>query len=351
MQIHLLTGFLGSGKTTAIHQAYRLLSANGIKTGIITNDQGSVLVDGNFFNNQDIPSRQVMNGCFCCNYNDLDANIESLIETNGTQVIFAESVGSCTDIVATVLRPLLRFRPQATTTVSTFADVRLLELILNGAGGFDESVRYIYLKQLEEAGIVVINKTDLVNQSKLMEIKTLMEEKFGGKELLYQNSMDPQQIKNWLDRLDEFRFTGLKPLTIDYDIYAEGEARLAWYDQELELYTSDNSALQQTEELINLIYEKIFAGSYSIGHLKFLVDGKQKVSFTSPIQERIALEIKPVKMASLLINIRVQVEPATMEELISEAIKEIEQKSGCKIITNSLSAFQPGYPRPTYRIE
>src|SRR4051812_6642060 len=110
MKIHLLSGFLGSGKTTAIqHACYHLLQEHN-KVGVITNDQGIKLVDANFFESLSIPNRKVINGCFCCNYNELDGAIQSLIATNNPDVIFAESVGSCTDIVATVLKPLQRLR-------------------------------------------------------------------------------------------------------------------------------------------------------------------------------------------------------------------------------------------------
>src|SRR6187431_221942 len=87
MKIHLLSGFLGSGKTTAIQHASRVLLGQGIKTGIITNDQGIKLVDGDFFKGLGVPNRQVINGCFCCNYNDLENHIVSLTEANGTEMI------------------------------------------------------------------------------------------------------------------------------------------------------------------------------------------------------------------------------------------------------------------------
>src|SRR3954467_4033137 len=154
MKIHLLSGFLGSGKTTAIqHACYHLLQQH-IRVGVITNDQGIKLVDGNFFQSLGIPNRQVVNGCFCCNYNNLDASVQSLIATNNPDVIFAESVGSCTDIVATVLKPLEHLRKKVQVSLSTFADVRLLQMVLLGNSQlFDENVRYIYNKQLEEAEI------------------------------------------------------------------------------------------------------------------------------------------------------------------------------------------------------
>jgi hypothetical protein len=136
-------------------------------------------VDNHFFESLQIPSRQVINGCFCCNYNDLAAAILSLIETNQTEVIFAESVGSCTDIVATVLKPLLFSYPGAQVTVSVFADARLLEMMLsNKKHAFAETVCYIYLKQLEEAGIIVINKIDLIGSEVLSGIKQYMQQHY-----------------------------------------------------------------------------------------------------------------------------------------------------------------------------
>jgi G3E family GTPase len=106
-----------------------VLQSDNKKVGVITNDQGIILVDTGYFQSNAIPNRQVINGCFCCNYDSLDENIESLIKTNDPDVIFAESVGSCTDIVATVMKPLQQFKKDIAVTVSTFADARLLHML------------------------------------------------------------------------------------------------------------------------------------------------------------------------------------------------------------------------------
>ncbi len=361
MKIHLLTGFLGSGKTTAIQQASRMLLRSGISTGVITNDQGTKLVDGDFFKAMNIPGRQVMNGCFCCNYNDLADSIQSLIESDSTKVIFAESVGSCTDIVATVLKPLLKFRPDAQVTVSTFADIRLLRMILDGkTNSFDETVNYIYRKQLEEAGIIIINKIDLVSEAELQAIKQIMKEKYSNKVLLYQNSLDEDSIQQWLHTLAHYHSAGsLQSLLVDYDMYAAGEAQLAWFDQELEIHSGGNNAMVDTEYLINNIYKKITAQQYPIGHLKFLVNGGIKISFTSSSEPVASLRIgskessgeQPATLATLLINIRVQTTPEKITQLVNKTIHELEMQSGSKVIVNSVTSFQPGYPKPVHRIE
>ena len=352
MKIHLLSGFLGSGKTTAIQQAIHVLIQQGIKTGVITNDQGTQLVDGGLFKKLGFPNREVINGCFCCNYNDLDASIVSLSETDATEVIFAESVGSCTDIVATVLKPMLQFRPGTHVTLSTFADARLLQMILNdGAGSFDDAVRYIYLQQLKEASIIVVNKIDLMDEAALLEIKIMMRKKYNSKILLYQNSLNTDSIQQWLQVLDSCHSSPALPsLNIDYDVYATGEAKLAWIDQLLEICSPHNNAIELATDLANAIYTAICKQQYPIGHLKFLLNDETKISFTSSMEAPAPVILQPATSASLLINIRVQTAPENITRLISNAIAAIETISGCSIIVHNHSAFQPGYPRPAHRI-
>lgn len=355
MKIHLIGGFLGSGKTTAIRHACGVLVKQGIKAGVVTNDQGVRLVDGSFFESLHIPARQVTGGCFCCHYNDLDGNIQSLIETDESEVIFAESVGSCTDIVATVMKPLLRFRPDLQITVSIFADACLLHMLLKeNPSFFDENIRYIYFKQLEEAGILIINKIDLISDERLKELKDILRKKYAGKIMLCQNSLDGDSVEQWLRLLDNDRSAGgLPSLRIDYDIYGAGEARLAWLDEEIEIYSHTNKAVQAAVDLIQIIHHAIRQKDYPIGHLKFLLNGETKISFTSTSRFEIPVAAKEEKAFSvaLLINARVEADPEKLSQLVADSIRKAAIRTGCSITVNSLSAFQPGYPRPTYRIQ
>ncbi len=354
MKIHVLSGFLGSGKTTAIEQACRQLVSKNIGAGVITNDQGIKLVDAQYFKSRNITTRQVGNGCFCCNYDELEAQIQSLADVDGPELIFAESVGSCTDIVATVIRPLLKYHAGVEVRFSTFADVRLLHLLLSGKPtSFDEQVRYIYYKQLEEAGLIVVSKVDLIDHSSLEEVKQMVRERYAGKPVLYQNSLDTAGITRWLQVADQYPAGyGLPSSEIDYDIYAGGEARLAWLDQELEIYSAAMRARQDAVELMNRIYQKITERRWPIGHLKFSVDGATKLSFTAGMEDGIKAELaqKPAVSCAVLINARIQTDPESLSQLVSAAVEEVEAESGCRITAVTKSSFQPGYPRPTHRI-
>ena len=352
MKIHLLCGFLGSGKTTAIQQASLALLQQGVKTGVVTNDQGSQLVDGGWFQFLNIPQRQVVNGCFCCNYQQLEAGIGSLSAAMGIETIFAESVGSCTDIVATVVKPLLQCHATAQITVSSFADVRLLQMILDKTGNsFDEEVRYIYLKQLEEAGIIVVNKIDLISSQQLELVKATMQEQYGGKIILYQDSLDKDCIRHWLNVLETYRSVkSLSSLAIDYDIYAAGEAKMGWVDHSLEIIAANGNALRLAEKMINSIYESVVNFQYPIGHIKFLVNNSLKISFTSAAETAAILPKAPAASVSLLINMRVQAAPAILVELIEKAVSEAQIESGCTVVQGDLAAFRPGYPMPLHRL-
>lgn len=353
MKIHLLSGFLGSGKTTAIQYACHELTKIPKTIGVITNDQGISLVDGDYFEHLNIPNRQVINGCFCCNYNDLDQSINSLIATNKPDIIFAESVGSCTDIVATVMKPLFSFYPEIQVSFSTFADIRLLRILLKeNAQVFDESVRYIYFKQLEEAEVIVVSKIDLIDNETLQEIKQIMNEKYGNKLLLYQNTLDPISLQQWLDVLDHQLIEMPRSLQIDYEVYGQGEAKLAWHDQVIEIYSPDYNPDQSAVDLMKMLYQKIRLNKYPVGHLKFLLNGEKKISFTYHPEEKLldTFESKKNNSATLLINARVQTSPERLSQIMSEAIKETEIKSNCKIVLKTIASFQPGFPKPTYRI-
>lgn len=353
MKIHLLSGFLGSGKTTAIQHACRELIEKQERVGVITNDQGISLVDGGFFEHLNIPGRQVVNGCFCCNYHDLEKNIQSLTAVNNPEIIFAESVGSCTDIVATVIKPLFLFHPETQVAFSTFADVRLLKMLLKeGAPVFDKSVTYIYFKQLEEAAIIVVSKIDLIEDEALQEIKQMMTERYGDKILLYQNSLDPVSIRQWIQLLDNHNIKKPSSLQIDYEVYGEGEAKLAWHDQVVEIDNPGENAMGDAIKLMRTIYKNIQLERYAVGHLKFLLNGELKISFAYESTEELldAIEIKKSKSATLLINARVQTTPEILSQLVSDAIRETEIMQHCSITQKSMASFQPGFPKPSYRI-
>lgn len=358
MKLLIVGGFLASGKTTAIYGAAQQLTAMGRRVGVLTNDQGKQQVDTGFIRNRGIPNEEVAGSCFCCNFNAMAAGIQNLQASGQPDIIFAESVGSCTDLAATIINPLLTLQSDNYDIVlSVFADIRLLVAFLKDEQPvFYENVSYIFQKQLDEADIIIANKADILSAKELNEAKSIVSAAFPDKTILYQNSLSKEEILNWLEVCDDYCNTTLRTtLDIDYDRYGAGEAELVWLDEELGIITQDNSAVETALLLANTIYNKIKSRNYPIGHLKFLLDNGQqqtKISFSS-FHETTGVDTNNIEASArvvLLINARVQTIPNVLREIVSDAIVETENTTASKITEYAVSAFQPGYPRPTYRV-
>jgi Ni2+-binding GTPase involved in maturation of urease and hydrogenase len=357
MRVHLVGGFLGSGKTTAIIAAAKHLIAQGQRVGIVTNDQGKYLVDTGFFKLADLPTVEVTGGCFCCNYDDLDARLEQLAASARPDVIFAESVGSCADLVATVIKPLLELRMLEFTpaSLSVFADSRLLRLrLLNEPMPFNEDVCYIFDKQIEEAGLLVVNKVDLLTSPRFENLNLLVARRYPAKSILFQNSLAPGSATNWLRRLstEGAGFVPTRSLDIDYQRYGAGEARLAWLDQILSIDLAGRDGRQVVQGLIEEFLAALQAQPAAIGHVKFLASssggGSCKLSFTTLGETGWQARIPelPGKQLSLLVNARVEMDARKLQTLFEDVL----QHSGLDYHLQSSQSFHPSQPNPTHRI-
>lgn len=356
MKINLISGFLGSGKTTAIQKACSILMASGNNVGVITNDQGDELVDTAYIRSYGIPVREVTAGCFCCNYNQLADELSSLRTREQPSIIFAETVGSCTDLIATVAKPLEKFNTDMSIVISVFADAAFLHSLISGKASFlNDEVRYIYKNQLMEADILVINKVDLLSDDKVSVVKDTLAKEFPSRILIFQNSLDDVSVQRYLDTVLEFQADAKRTsLTIDYDTYAEGEAMMGWFDQWLIIDNPDGRAYDVAIDLIVRVATEIRRRGLTIGHLKFLLDDgarRKKISYTT-FDTNPAIQREAVKMnrVSLLINARIQAFPTEIHSIVTAAQAEIGRSSGSSLRITKQAAFQPGYPRPTHRM-
>lgn len=356
MKMYLIGGFLGSGKTTAIVNASRQLTMGKKKVAVITNDQGDQQVDSALIKSLGFHGKEVTHGCFCCNYDQLAAHIQELTEDFHPDIIFAESVGSCTDLVATIAKPLAIFRPDLDVVISVFADATLVSSLLEGTSLFiQESVRYIFKKQLEEADLLVINKSDLVSTAKKTRLTEMMTMEYPGKKILFQNSLEEDGISQWLEMMDQF----MRPLrrislTLDYDRYAEGEAKLAWLDKNISIRSMQGEAAMIASKIIRAIHKGIQENHLMIGHLKFFIETEKwqtKISFTSTGSDSLSsIPDQWINSASMLINARVQTDPELLRRIVDSALAHTSQDEECAIEMENESVFKPGYPRPTHRL-
>src|SRR5262245_65434598 len=106
LQFVMVGGFLGAGKTTTVSRLARHYLGQGKRVGIVTNDQAADLVDTTSLRSQGFAVEEVAGACFCCRFDELVDKVTQLEMAQRPDVLLAEPVGSCTELVATVVQPL-----------------------------------------------------------------------------------------------------------------------------------------------------------------------------------------------------------------------------------------------------
>jgi len=356
----MIGGFLGAGKTTTIARLARHYMAQGLSVGIVTNDQTTDLVDTNSLRAQGFDVGEVAGSCFCCNFNALTSTVETLGVAERPDVIIAEPVGSCTDLVATVVRPLVQIYEQPLDVAPYGVIIKPshgAKILRNEAGaGFSPKAAYIFRKQIEEADFVVINRIDEMSAEAVNDLAQRLEEQFPGRPILRMSAKSGEGFAAFCEFLEQRGDFGQRVMDVDYDIYADGEAELGWLNSQIRVTGAQPFEL---DDLLLDIIHRLRTEFSTIGaetaHLKTigLWEGFYGVanlvsSFTEP---ELSLPSNcRVSQASVVVNARVATDPAELERLVREVVRAACTAVPAESQIDTLQCFRPGRPVPTHRI-
>jgi Ni2+-binding GTPase involved in maturation of urease and hydrogenase len=356
----MLGGFLGAGKTTAIGRLARHYQSRGQKVGIVTNDQATDLVDTHSLRAQGFDVGEVPGSCFCCNFNALTKTVAELSAEQRPDVILAEPVGSCTDLVATVVRPL----QQLLAAEFDVAPYGVLlkpshggRILRNEAkAGFSPQAAYIFRKQLEEADFIVINRADQLSAGELAELTKLLERDFPGRPIVRTSATTGEGFAAVIELIEQRGRFGGRKLELDYDVYAAGEAELGWLNSSLKITAAEPFALDELLlEIVHTLQQAFEKLSVETAHLKTigLADGAYAVanlvSSFSPPELSLASGAR-VTVAQIIVNARVATLPDVLEQQVHAALEHVCRARGAALEVQQTQSFQPGRPVPTHRI-
>jgi G3E family GTPase len=359
----MIGGFLGAGKTTAVGKLAARLAGQGLRVGLITNDQGRNLVDTAMLRAQGFATEEIPGGCFCCRFNSLVEAAEKLTASNRPEVFIAEPVGSCTDLVATVTYPLRRLYGAhfQVAPVSVLLDpIRAMRVFgLEAGGSFSPKVLYIYQKQLEEADLLVISKCDLMENSRLEVLGQAIAAKFPGKEILTVSAREGVNLDSWFDRLTRGEQSSRPAMEVDYALYAEGEALLGWLNCTVRLTAS--KAFHADKFLRNLagqVQRRLGEQESEIAHLKMTLSpdgGLGDIAAVNLVRNDFVPELslqleEPVRSGELIINLRAEAAPELLGMVMTDSVlASASAFPGLTAVIEHLEKFRPGKPVPTHR--
>jgi G3E family GTPase len=358
-----LGGFLGAGKTTTLIAAAKALEAGGTRVAIVTNDQGTELIDTRLARLHLDVVGEVTGGCFCCRFDDLMAVTGSLLERDAADVIIAEAVGSCTDLQATVVRPLRalhgdRFTVAPLTTVIDPVRYSSLSSSLPLLSSEDD-MAYLYGHQLAEADIIAVNKGDLLGDATLAGLVSGLRSEYPHATVLCYSARTGRGLADLIGAWH----TAPSPspvVDIDYDRYAAAEAELAWFNRSYVITAPPGfSPGRWSSALLEFVSAAAAANRWTVGHAKVCVEvpeGLTKLSLTAAGGAATVDAAVPTRarQARASLNARIACEPRDMDRLAAGAVAAADAASGAASAASgppqAATAFKPGYPRPVHRI-
>lgn len=191
--ITLLTGYLGSGKTTLINHI--LTNQEQYKIAVIVNDIGEVNIDASLIEQGGVVQKKddslvaLTNGCICCNLKmDLVEQITDIIRQDRFDYIIIEASGICEPIP---IAQTITMMPELFQDYSN-QDICRLDAVVTvvdalrlrdefGCGDNlkkedidDEDIEKLLIEQLEFCNIIILNKVDEVTKEELKEVKAVI---------------------------------------------------------------------------------------------------------------------------------------------------------------------------------
>jgi Ni2+-binding GTPase involved in maturation of urease and hydrogenase len=357
----MVGGFLGAGKTTALLRLAEHFTSRGRRVGLITNDQSQGLVDTTVVTASGYPVEEITGGCFCCRFNSLTDAADRLTRDARPDVFLAEPVGSCTDLRATVQYPLRRLYGDdyRVAPLSVLVDPLRAERMLGIEPGrvFSPKVQYVYEKQLEEADIIVVNKSDLLGPDRRAALERALRARFPQAEVVTVSARTGADLDDWFGRLSG-PLASRAAMDVDYDLYAEGEALLGWLNA-----TCRVSAYQAfdgngfLEQLADRIQRAVTEAGIEIAHFKMTLapaDGNDLAVLnlvrTDGRSESVHRLVEELTDGELIVNLRAEGDPGQLNGIVTAALEATSRQSGVSIHVEHSEHFRPGRPEPTHRM-
>jgi len=229
--VTVISGFLGSGKTTLVN--HLLTNQDAVRIGVVVNEFGEVGIDGDLIVADETPVIEISNGCICCTVRtDLVASVKEILARAGTRldrlVIEASGLADPAPVLQTFLADADLLQQVELESMVTMIDAHHIRDQLG-----DEIVR----EQIAFADLILLNKIDLVTPEESERLK---------RELAAVNpTAEIRQVRNAAIEIDalfgEKRFSLPNLLAIEPDLLDEGA-----HDHEHDASISSCSVMTQS---------------------------------------------------------------------------------------------------------
>lgn len=353
-KIMVVSGFLGSGKTTSMLALANYIDSNIGKASIIVNDLGSNLVDTKYSLKMNKSITEIPSGCICYQMDNVINKLYNIEKKEKPNIIISDIPGCGVGALDHVYHKLNKDYSDHFELVpfTVIVDPERLKILIDIKNAeimnINKELSYLMIKQLEEADLIVLNKIDLISELEIEKNLNFLKS-------LYPNTTIIPISAKYNKNIDIFanyilnNTSQLKNIEIEQEKFVNAENLLSWYNRRISIITEKPIDINKyAEELMNLIKEKLIEKRANTLHFKIFAhnieDHQEDYLKYSLIgtDHNIEFDNKMKNITnkiSLVINMRSIIQSEELYKIINEVLDHLSIKYNIKTITHFLESF------------
>lgn len=184
MQLLIVSGFLGSGKSTFIIEVAKEAAKREIKTAILVNEIGEIGIDDQFMRQLGLNVWEILGGCICCTLAaDLNTTLDNLIRDYKPDIVLLEPSGAAD--LRSVNQIVSGYEERSALRIRriTIVDPLRLQMMM-------EVLTPLVTSQIKSADLILINKADAASTEEMAYARQTVRELHPNVEVLSLSAKD-----------------------------------------------------------------------------------------------------------------------------------------------------------------
>ena len=347
----VFSGFLGSGKTTAMMALTEYYTKRHGKAAMISNDlgHGVTLADHRLARLKGCNASEMTETCICYQNEKLADRLNAYYR-EGCELVISDIPGFGVGALEHVYHGLEEKFPEqfdlAPFTVLT--EPRTVDLLRDGRGG---DMEYLLDTQLIEADLILLNKCDLLSREQAEADKAWLEQRYPHARVLLISALKEEGLEALAQALKEGTASMRRP-----DIGYGGEAFRASMEKLSEYYLQCHAAVccntfdgnRYLTDLAEEVQVRFRAAGFEIPHLKLLAwepegdFGKADLLGTRRPVEVSRRFARPCTAVAVILNASAACPPGILDSLITETLGEISGRYQLELAVFKKECFGMG---------